>query len=379
MDMTALMAPFERVAADYYAYAREASADRKVAGYMCSYAPQELLYAAGYLPIRILGRSGDTHRADELLQPFACSFARCVLDSVLEQEWPFLDMVMFSHTCDTMQNLADLWRAHAPDTPALIASVPTRTDGDAPVRYYLAELRRLREQLERHAGPISDAALQTSLELYREHRRAMQELYALRVKYPGIISGTRMTQITLAAMLTDRREHLAQIRALIDAVKKAPVEEAASPVPRVFAAGGMCRHAGFIALIEDAGCAVVGDDLCVGARSFDFPDVEADDPLEAVARACLARKPCPAFHRAGNEPGEALVEAVRRDRADGVIFLLTSFCDPVAFDYVPMAAALEKADIPALSLSVEQHREPPEQLRTRVAAFVEILRDGNMS
>ncbi|MCK5861169.1 MAG: 2-hydroxyacyl-CoA dehydratase, partial [Candidatus Hydrogenedentes bacterium] len=71
-------------------------------------------------------------------------------------------------------------------------------------------------------------------------------------------------------------------------------------------------------------------------------------------------------------------EAVRRDKADGVIFLLTNFCDPVAFDFVPLKKSLEEADIPALSLSVEQHREPPEQLRTRVEAFVEMLQEDGV-
>jgi bcr-type benzoyl-CoA reductase subunit C len=375
-DMTALSAPFERVAADYYGYAKDAAANgKKVVGYMCSYAPQELLHAAGYLPIRILGREGDTHRADELIQPFSCSFARSVLDSALEQEWPFLDLIMFSHTCDTMQNVADLWRAHSPQTPVLIAVVPTRTDGDAAFRYYVAELRRLRKALEQVAGPITDEALAQSLALYRAHRRAMQELYALRASRPDLISGALMTKITLAAFLMDRAEHLDLLLPLMEAVKTAAPADTPR-LPRVFVAGGMCRHVGFIELMEQAGCAVVGDDLCVGARSFSFADEESADPLEAVAKAYLNRKPCPAFHQAGRDPGEALVEAAQRDQAEGVIFLLTSFCDPVAFDYVPMSAALEQAGIPALSLSVEQHREPPEQLRTRVAAFVEMLRNG---
>ena len=379
MDISQLMAPFEKVAADYYGYAREAAArGRKVAGYMCSYAPQELLYAAGYVPIRILGRVGDTNRADELLQAFSCSFARSVLDSALEGEWPFLDLVMFSHTCDTMQNVADLWRAHTPGTSVLIVSVPSRTDGEAPVRYYAAELERVRKALEEKVGPIPDEKIAEALALYRDHRLAMQELYRLRVSHPDLITGARMTTVSLAAFLMDRAEHLGLLRGLIEAVKAAgaPGKEV---LPRVFVAGGMCRHVGFIELMEEAGCRVVGDDLCVGARSFAFADVEAASPLEAIARAYLARTPCPAFHCSTRQPGDALVEAVRRDNAQGVIFLLTSFCDPVAFDHVPMMQALEKAGIPALSLSVEQHREPPEQLRTRVEAFAEMLQGSAVS
>lgn len=376
MDMKALLTPFEKVTADYYGYAKEAAASgRKVAGYMCSYAPQELLHAAGYLPIRILGREGDTHRADELLQSFSCSFARSVLDSALEQEWPFLDLIMFSHTCDTMQNVADLWRAHAPHTEVLIASVPSRTDGDAPLRYYVAELKRLKKKLEEKTGPITDEALAASLKLYNEHRSAMQELYVLRNEKAGVLSGAQMMNISASAFLMDVAEHLALVREVIAALKSADDTGTAS-LPRVFVAGGMCRHVGFIELMEAAGCMVVGDDLCVGSRSFSHGEVDAADPIEALARTYLGRIPCPAFHRDGRQPGDALVEAVRRDKADGVIFLLTNFCDPVAFDYVPLKNALEKANIPALSLSVEQHREPPEQLRTRVEAFTEMLKEG---
>ena len=376
MEINALLAPFENVAADYYGYAKEAAAaGRKVAGYMCSYAPQELLHAAGYLPIRILGREGDTHRADELLQSFSCSFARSVLDSALEQEWEFLELVMFSHTCDTMQNVADLWRAHTPHTGVLIASVPTRTDGDAPLRYYVAELKRLKKKLEEKTGPITDEALAASLKLYNEHRSAMQELYTLRNEKAGMLSGAQMMSISVSAFLMDVAAHLALVRDVIAALKAADNTETAS-MPRVFVAGGMCRHVGFIDLMEAAGCMVVGDDLCVGSRSFNHGAVEAATPMEALARTYLERIPCPAFHRDGRQPGDALVEAVRRDKADGVIFLLTNFCDPVAFDYVPLKNALEKANIPALSLSVEQHREPPEQLRTRVEAFREMLKEG---
>ena len=373
MDLSQLTAPFESVTADYYAYAREsAGRGRKVAGYMCSYAPQELLYAAGYLPVRVLGRKGDTARADELLQAFSCSFARSVLDSALEGEWPFLSLMMFSHTCDTMQNVADLWRAHAPGSEVLIVSVPSRTDGEAPVRYYTAELERIRKALEKIGGPIADDKIREALALYRDHRVAMQELYALRSARPELLSGAQMMHISLAAFLMDRAEHLDLAHEVIAALKAAE-PQGADTRPRVFVAGGMCRHAAFIDLMEEAGCRVVGDDLCVGSRSFAFADVEADTPLEAIARAYLARTPCPAFHQPSRQPGDALVEAVRRDNAQGVIFLLTSFCDPVAFDHVPMMQSLADAGIPALSLSVEQHREPPEQLRTRVAAFVEML------
>lgn len=373
MDLSPWITPFEKVTVDYYGYARKAAAEgRRVAGYMCSYAPQELLYAAGYLPMRILGRIGETTRADELLQAFSCSFARSVLDSALEGEWPFLSLVLFSHTCDTMQNVADLWRAHTPDTEVLIVSVPSRTDSEAAVRYYTAELERVRNALEKQCGPIPDEKINEALALYREHREAMRELYGLHAANPGLLTGAQMMHVNLAAFLMDQAEHLEGVRNLIAAFNAVGTPKSDGR-PRVFVAGSMCRHTAFIEFMESAGCRVVGDDLCVGSRPYAFMDVDGNRPLEAIARSYLARTPCPAFHHSTRQPGDALVEAVRRDKAQGVIFLLTSFCDPAAFDHVPVTQALEKAGIPALTLSVEQHREPPEQMRTRVAAFVEML------
>lgn len=373
MDLSTWMAPFEKVVSDYYGYARNAAAQgRKVAGYMCSYAPQELLYAAGYLPVRILGRTGDTHQADKLLQAFSCSFARSVLDSALENEWPFLNLVMFSHTCDTMQNVADLWRAHSPQTEVVIVSVPSRTHGELPIRYYTAELERVRNVLDKGSGTLSDEKIESAINLYAEHRKAMNELNNLRACHPDLLTGTQMAILYLSAFLMDREEHLARIKPIVEALQTSPTSTNGG-VPRIFVAGGMCRHFSFIELIESAGCRVVGDDLCVGTRSFAFADVKGSRPLESLARAYLARTPCPAFFCSSRQPGDALVEAVRKANADGVVFLLTSFCDPVAFDHVPMMQSISMAGIPALTLTVEQNRDPSEQLRTRIAAFIEML------
>ncbi|HNT89341.1 MAG TPA: 2-hydroxyacyl-CoA dehydratase family protein, partial [Candidatus Hydrogenedentes bacterium] len=85
------------------------------------------------------------------------------------------------------------------------------------------------------------------------------------------------------------------------------------------------------------------------------------------------RRPCPAFHAPGFDPGRHLVEKARTARADGVVFLLTKFCDPWFFDYPHVNQALEDAGIPTLLVEVEQHLPVPEQFRTRIQAFFEML------
>lgn len=363
---------FESVCASPYQAARNAAKDRRVAGYLCSYAPQELLHAAGYFPVRVFGREGNTPKADELVQPFACSLARSSLDSALSGELDFLSLVVFSHTCDTMQNMADLWRRNRPNLEVLVVSVPTQTKGSMARDYFVKELRRVRSRIEALSGPISDANITQSIDLYYRHRSALRRLYDLRREHPGRLTGRQMQAVVTSSMLMPREEHLPLLEKLVDEVESAEGGHAPAG-PRVLVAGSVCQNSGFITAIEEAGCTVVDDDLCMGARSAAQDAPGSGDPIEVLADLYLSRRPCPAFHAPGFDPGAHLVARAEQAKAEGVIFLLTKFCDPWFFDYVPVNQALEKAGIPSLLLEIEQHLPVPEQLRTRTQAFIEMI------
>lgn len=367
---------FEVVCAGLYETARQASeAGRPVAGLMCTYSPQELFHAAGYLPVRILGRSGSTHRADGLLQAYACSFARSTLDSALAGELDFLSLVVFSHTCDTMQNLGDLWRRNKPNSRVLIVSVPTLTTGDPSRVFFRKELQRIRGLLADECGAISDAAIMDSIRLYERHRQMMKRLYTLRRGRPGSLTGRQMASVILASFLMPIEDHLELVGGLLDALE-ATDDGRRVDRPRVFVVGSVCQDLDFVAAIEEAGCVVVDDDLCMGSRAFAIGQAPEGDPLDVLAEIYLARTPCPAFYKPGFDPGRHVLEKTRSANADGVIFLLTKFCDPWAFEYPPMNKTLENAGIPTLMLEVEQHVPPPAQFRTRAEAFVELLQAG---
>ncbi len=364
---------FDAVAADPQAPARAAAAaGRPVLGYFCSYVPQELYYAAGWLPVRIFGREGDTTRADGILQPYACSFSRSALDAGLSGELDHLAGVAFAHTCDTLQNVADLWRARRPEKPVHIFSLPNRLDGPAAHRYFRAELERVRAEIEAISGPVPDGRLADVVRMHMLHQAAMRAFYALRRAKPGCVTGTQALRLVTASFLMDRAEHLALMTELNEALAAMDAPPPPS-LPRVLVSGSMCRDGGFVEMVESSGLLAVDDDLCVGSRSFALPDAVDDDPLDVIIRNYLARRPCPAFHKDGFDPGARLLEQVRAARAAGVVFLLTSFCDPMGFDYPPMRRALDDAGVPSLAVTIEQHRPVPEQARTRLAAFAEML------
>ena len=68
------------------------------------------------------------------------------------------------------------------------------------------------------------------------------------------------------------------------------------------------------------------------------------------------------------------MQLAKASGADGVVWLMTKFCDPEEFDYVPVKRMLEKAGIPLLAVETDQQTPSYEQARSAVEAFAEMLR-----
>ena len=97
-------------------YARQLKKDsgRKIIGYTCSYAPEDVIMAAGAHPLRMFGTNQHIQMADSHLQSYCCSAVRGILEEGLSRRVDYLDGMVFPHTCDSMQRLSDIWRMNIP-------------------------------------------------------------------------------------------------------------------------------------------------------------------------------------------------------------------------------------------------------------------------
>ena len=73
------------ILADPYEYIRrfKAESQRKVVGTFCSYAPEEIILAAGGHPFRIFGSGEKIRLADAHLQSYCCSLVRGAREDAL--------------------------------------------------------------------------------------------------------------------------------------------------------------------------------------------------------------------------------------------------------------------------------------------------------
>jgi bzd-type benzoyl-CoA reductase N subunit len=359
-------------------YARKLKREKKIVGTLCSYTPEEIIVAAGAHPFRLFGSGEKVRFADAHLQSYCCSLARGVLEDALAGRLEFLDGVVFTHTCDTMQRLSDIWRINISGPFHLDVILPVKLDTQSARRYFKNVLQTFREELGAKLGvTISDNDLLNAIRTGNRIRKAFVRIYERINDYPGIIKGEELYLLDRAAMMMDKPR-------LIDLLEETLAElstgkEVASAVvgpsaKRIFLEGGICNHPGIYKIIEEAGGKVVGDNLCTGFRYFNgLVDEENPDPIIAIADRYMERMICPAKHLGITDRAERLVEMVLEKRTQGVIFFFLKFCDPHAFDYPYLREALEKAGIPSLVVEVEDQLQAEGQLRTRLEAFIEMI------
>jgi len=111
MGKEKILKDIQDIAADPFAYIRAKKvAGKKVIGSPLADVPAEMIHAAGFLPVTILGTNQPIIKASAHLPDNACSLSRSNLELVLNYETELFDGYVFPQVCDTTQHLSDIWK-----------------------------------------------------------------------------------------------------------------------------------------------------------------------------------------------------------------------------------------------------------------------------
>lgn len=337
------------------------------------YGPQEMITAAGMLPVGIWGGQIEISEASAYLANFACSVTRAIMELQLKGAYHVLNGIIFPSTCDHMQCLSDVWKSAFPGQWQwdLVYPKNRQTAGAGP--YLRKTLEKLKVRLEELAGKeITDKALQKSIAIYNESRQLMKRLYAVRLKHPGLLAPRDMAAVVKASLFLPRAEHNRLVVRLLKKLKNK------TPLPfqghRLVLTGIMAEPEMLLDYITECKGTVVDDDLALGSRLFKNEIKLTGDPLTNLTDYFLGLGPCATLYSPAQNRGQYLIDLVRTSRADGVITIMMKFCEPEEFDYALIHQQLDAAGVSYLSLEVEQQMRFPEQLRTPIEAFLEHLR-----
>lgn len=355
---------------------KEAHPEGKVVGHFQVYFPEEIVHAAGMLPVKVMGAGSriEAKSADSRIGSFICSICRTSLELGLSGRAGFLDAFISSPICDVARNLAGMWGRNFPHQLSEILYLPQNANSRWSARYLADEYRRLAGDLERLAGrPIDAASLRRSIAVYNENRRLLRELYRVKRETPWLLSASEAYVLVKVGATMPREEHNELLRRVLKLLPDRPAKR--QDKVRVVFEGGFCEQPplDMLSTIE-AACYVVDDDLLIGMRWL-TDDVEAgDDPIAALAEAYLERSTYSPVQHDLRKPKEAmLLRRIRQAGAEAAIIAAAKMCEPGLDEQVAYAKALEKEDIPFLLLEFEEKMTAFEHMKMQIETFVESI------
>jgi benzoyl-CoA reductase subunit C len=361
---------WERARHDY-ARAWKERTGGKVMGYFCTYVPEEILYAAGVLPVRILG----SHEPQDVTEPHIfgmyCPFCRDCLAQGLKGRYDYLDGIMIAQSCLHIRQAFTSWQKHVPTEFSYYLPMPNHVQSPRALPYLTGELADFRQAVEGWTGKtIGDDDLDGAVEVYNEHRRLMHAVYATRKGEVPPLTGEDAMEMVISSQMTDKVEHNQEVKRVLDELPNRKLDREVGT--RLMIIGSEDDDIEFVNMVESSGATFVVDEHCTGTRYFWNEVKPREDRLEAIAARYIERVPCPSKDWVDRTRITHILELAREWNVNGAIVIQQKFCDPHELDIPAIRKALEDNGIKTLFLEFDV-TVPIGQFKVRVEAFLEMI------
>jgi len=348
----------------------------KVMGFFCTYAPEELMRAAGILPVRILGG----HEPQDVTEPhiFAmyCPFCRDCLAQGLKGRYDYLDGIMISQSCLHIRQAFTSWQKHIPVDYSYYLPMPHHVQSPRAIPFLKSELVAFKKSLEEWTGKeIGDDALKEAIDTYNANRRLMMDIYKLRRSDPPPMTGEEAMEMVISNQVTDKAEHNEELKKLAGQL---PGRDIGRDVGvRLMVLGSENDDLAFIRMVESCGATFVTDDHCTGTRYFWNEVGDDSDLLNALALRYINRPPCPTKDWPERRRVPHILSLAKEWNVQGAVLVQQKFCDPHELDIPAIKKALEAEGIKTLFLELDV-TVPIGQFKIRTEAFLEMMRDDDL-
>jgi benzoyl-CoA reductase subunit C len=368
---------FKEVVENRHEYAKnwKSKTGGKVCGCICANVPEEYIYAAGILPVRILPepKSPETKAASHI-QSNKCAMCRGCLEQGLQGKYDYVDALMYVQGCLAQSQAFDSWVLHKPVAWSYKMFQPFRQDIPEAGQLYKDLFNDFKSSFEEWLGsPVSREALAKSVAIYRENRQLLKQVYELRKKSPPPYGGVDAQYIVMSSLVMDKKEHNELLKQLLQELKeKQPSGN--DDRPRVMLIGSGVPPVDFIEIVESTGADVVIEDHCIGFRYFygEDPDdpPKNEDPLEAIIKYYHDKKvQCIYQDWDGEKFRTRVSNIVKEYKADAVIWLEQVFCGTHQWEIPEDISMFEKMGIPILR--IQRGRTIPKgRVRPEIEAFL---------
>jgi benzoyl-CoA reductase/2-hydroxyglutaryl-CoA dehydratase subunit BcrC/BadD/HgdB len=356
------------------------SSGKKVIGKLGCDVPDELIIAAGMLPVQVYADpSRPLAQTNQYLEYAFDPMVRAQFEKIVDGTYADqIDALAISNSTDVIIRvflyLREIHRVEPEKAVPPVAFIDwlfTRHRLHQVRDEFVIEL--FKQQVEQWAGrSISDEEIRAAGKLCNENRQALREMAELRHGEEVRISGSEALVIIGAGLFMERAAHTALVRQVVEDAKSWPVLTG----PRVYYTGANQEDTTLYDKIEATGMVVVGEDTDWGDRSYD----RDFNPEYPVIRGIVDRYFLREFSAKKSTPQqrkEALDREVNAAGAQGVIFYTNQYDEVATWDMPKQRKSLESRGIKHITFGqMLWPVEKNENLDEKLAAFAAEMKGG---
>ena len=345
---------------------------KKAIGVIPYFAPEELVYAAGMVPFGIWGAETQVTESKRYYPAFYCSILHTALDLGIKGEFKGLSAVMIPLTCDSLKGMGTNWRFGVKDIPVIDVAYAQNRTIPAGEEFTESQFKKVRGQVEEIAGiKITDKALAGANKVYNANRKECLKFTELAASHSKTVSVVDRAMVLKARYFMERDAHTALLKEINEALAALPEE--AVKGKKIVTTGIIADSPELLGILQDNGFVIAADQIVHESVDFRALADEGIDPVKALAKRLNGIKGSSVLFDPAKSRNTELAEIAKASGADGVLWVLTKFCDPEEFDYVPAKEILDAAGIPMLQIEIDQQMVNYEQVRTAIETFKDIL------
>ena len=354
----------------------------KVIGTFCVYVPEELILAVGGTCVGLCaGAEIGIDEAEKVLPRNTCALIKSFMGFKLAGLCPYIqasDLVVGETTCDGKKKAYEILNDYKETYVMEIPQMKTERDRTL----WRGEVIQFKERIEVLTGrKITTENLREGIKIANDKRRALQRLSKIRKAVRPPISGLDALLVNQIAFYDDPIRFTKSINALCDELEervKKSIGVTKNGAPRILIAGSPMALPNWKIpfIVETSGAIVVAEESCVGERSTrDLVD-ETGKTLDEMIDAIVGRYfkiDCACFTPNEERTGHIL-DLARDFKVNGVIHYSIQFCTPYSVEAYKVEKALQNKEIPCLKIETDYGMEDMGQLKTRIEAFLEMVK-----
>ncbi|MCI9082169.1 MAG: 2-hydroxyacyl-CoA dehydratase [Lachnospiraceae bacterium] len=388
-DMPKEMEPFLDVLENVHVHFSdvEHETQQKTVGTFCIMVPNELIYAAGGVPVRLCSGSYTAYAVgDETVPRDACPLVKAVMgmgDIRMSKAFENCSLLAVPITCDCKKKIAGMLKRVK---PTVMLHVPPMKGTDADMEQYLQELYRLVSVLEKTTGNrVTEQTLAESINQIGYAQYEMSRFLKYRRCDPALLHGTQVMAVMNSYAYMPVWKWAAQMGRLNAEMEKRLSERkfiGRDNQPRILITGSPVTFPNIKVplLIEEMGGRLVADETCLGERALYDPVTVVDNSFDGMMRALAGRytRPCDCPVFVDNKQRLYRIrQMIKAHKVDGVVYHVLRGCLVYDYEYKIMEEELGAMDIPVIRVESDYNEEDVEQLRIRIEAFIELIKLKN--